>query len=294
VTGSHTYANPSPPVGRVVRVTVVDSAGERSIPPFAVSHARVADAPITVSPGSNFSAVVNSVPAVPVVVATFTDADPNPFNGTKLKDTATINWGDGVVTAGVITENSSTHVFSVTGTRVFPRVSKADPNNPGSYIPFNVVTSIRDTGVVRGTAAVQGTITPPLPTTTPNLVGTYTGTVNVKVKVAFITVGKNEPMVIQINSQNLESISGSITIDGTTVASGTFNGAAFQGTPSVERTNGLVIFSDTGSGFSVNVVGKIITNKATGLADTFAGNIVASGIPVIGKLNASFILTKTA
>jgi hypothetical protein len=41
-------------------------------------------------------------------------------------------------------------------------------------------------------------------------------------------------------------------------------------------------------------VGKIITNKATGLADTFAGNIVASGIPVIGKLNASFILTKTA
>jgi hypothetical protein len=119
VAGTHTYAEEG-------NFTVTTTISEPGTPGTftATGAARVADAPLTAA-GRNLSA--NDTAPFNGVVATFTDADPA---GTIGDYTATINWGDGTTTAGVIGAG-----FSVSGSHFY--------DFPGT---FTVHTTIRDVG----------------------------------------------------------------------------------------------------------------------------------------------------
>jgi hypothetical protein len=274
VQGSHTYANAGTDK---VTVQISDSDGSSA---KAFSLVRVTDAPITAT-GQDINGV-QGLGMINVPVATFVDPDPAATATAPATEIATIVWGSGAPSVGTITQTGPGQ-FQVSGTHAYLAAGT-----------FAVKTIVRDRGGAVSIANSNANIAVPIPTTSPSLLGTYTGTINVKIKLGFISVGKNEPLVIQIDGQTSDSLTGSITIDGNEVASGTFSGALFQGTPSVERTNGAVLFSQSGSAVTVSVAGKVITDPVTHLPKTFAGSIVASNIPIIGKVNASFTLTKTA
>jgi large repetitive protein len=108
---AHTYAEEGT---FVVTVTVTDSDG--SGPSSAANLAVVGDAALTASsPGP--IAATEGAPLTGVVVATFTDANP----GAPVSDfTATINWGDGSVSTGVVTQPGGVGTpFNVSGTHTY-------------------------------------------------------------------------------------------------------------------------------------------------------------------------------
>jgi hypothetical protein len=107
VTGSHTYAEEASTVP--VAVTITDVAGNTQ----ATAHSliNVADAPLQ---ATGKSLRRPSFGPFSGVVATFTDADPG---GVVADYTATIDWGDGTTSAGII--GSSNGVFTVSGKHTY-------------------------------------------------------------------------------------------------------------------------------------------------------------------------------
>jgi len=123
VSGSNTYLEEGRYADSLTVDDLLDSSSDTE-----TSTANVADAQLTAT-----SKVVNPIEGMAFTdtVATFTDADPN---GTASDYSATIDWGDGHNSLGVITANSSGG-FNVTGTNTYAVA--------GSYL-VNVV--INDVG----------------------------------------------------------------------------------------------------------------------------------------------------
>ena len=108
VTGSHTYAS----VGNyTVTVSAVDSAGDTDM---VQSPATVADAALSVIPTT---VTATQGQFFTGTVATFTDGNPSK---SPSDYSATINWGDGAVTAGTITDSSGNFTISGSNTYLAP------------------------------------------------------------------------------------------------------------------------------------------------------------------------------
>ncbi|HEY2909777.1 MAG TPA: hypothetical protein VGI99_06000, partial [Gemmataceae bacterium] len=103
----------------VASVKVVDVGGSTVTtangPAFSVS-----DAPLRIDATGTSITTSEAAPTGPVVLATFTDANP----GDHTADfTTAINWGDGTpldTTTGVISFNAATGVYTVTGSHIYP------------------------------------------------------------------------------------------------------------------------------------------------------------------------------
>jgi hypothetical protein len=132
VSGSHTYVEEGT---YTVTVLVVD-VDTPSNTATATTTATVADAPLT----ATCAAPAVSPQAFVGNVATLNDA--NPF-GTTTDFTATIAWGDGASSAGVVTGPIG-GPFSVSGAHVY-----------GSTGFFNITTSISDVGGSTATATCR-------------------------------------------------------------------------------------------------------------------------------------------
>jgi len=143
ISGSHTYAEEG-----TYAVTVRWGNDCHPNGTSTSFQLRVPDAPLT-TVGTSVMAVADVPVATPV--ATFTDADPG---GTASDYTAMISWGDGSVSAGIVT--STPGGFQVTGPHSYA--------NGGSY---GTTISVTDSG---GSSAVaHGTVTvtaPPTPVST--------------------------------------------------------------------------------------------------------------------------------
>ena len=106
VMGTNDYGGA--PVGPyTVIVTITDPSGEQGTAKTTAivlqsSSLKVIGTTFAVNPDSPFTGIV----------ATFTDANPG---ASSSKPTATINWGNGVVTAGMVSGPDANGVFSVTG-----------------------------------------------------------------------------------------------------------------------------------------------------------------------------------
>jgi hypothetical protein len=127
ITGSHTYAEEG---DFTITVTVHDLDGTSTI----TSMATVSDAPLSATPTS--FGVLKRMP-FSGTVATFTDANP----AAPVSDfTASIDWGDGQVTTGVINMQAG-GVFAVAGSHTF--------KGRGDY---PVTVTVRDDGGSTATA----------------------------------------------------------------------------------------------------------------------------------------------
>jgi len=125
---SHTYAEEG---GYTVEVSVSDDGGSTASGTAGVS---VADASLTpVCAAAPVSPQAFSGPT-----ATFTDAD---VNGTLTDYTASIDWGDGVTTSGVV---SGAGTYTVTGSHTYLSTG-----------PFTIKTKIDDVGGSTTTATCQ-------------------------------------------------------------------------------------------------------------------------------------------
>ena len=161
VLGTNTYAEEGT---YPVTVSITD-APPLTPPSYAVaaSVATIADAPLTATgiatpPVLPEGQIVAGVPTFSGTVATFTDADPG---GVLADYTATINWGNGVTTNGVIS-GPVAGVFSVTGSQTFEQ---------GTY-PVSVF--IKDVGGSSATAVTTFTITGTTPVVAPIAPATLT------------------------------------------------------------------------------------------------------------------------
>lgn len=132
-TPSHTYLEEGVYHGTL---TATDGAGLSATTPFV---AVVADAPLF-STGTTLNAT-EGAPFGSVVVANFSDADPN---GTVTDYTATIDWGDGTTSTGTIT---GTGPFVVTGSDTYAE--------EGTYA---VKVAIDDFGGSTTTASTKATV----------------------------------------------------------------------------------------------------------------------------------------
>jgi hypothetical protein len=122
VSGSHTYAEEGP---YTITVTVTDDGGSSAT---LTGTATVADAPLS---GSCATPVVSGT-AFAGPTATFTDQS---ATGTLSDFSATINWGDGSTSPGVITGGPGTAPYTVSGTHTY--------TTPGFYV---ITTTINDVG----------------------------------------------------------------------------------------------------------------------------------------------------
>jgi hypothetical protein len=152
VSGTNTYAEEG---GYAVAVTINDAGGSTVT---SAGTASVADAPlgatgVTVQgvEGTRFSAVV----------ATFADAD---LAGTAGDYTATITWGDGHTSTGIVAASGSS--FSVRGTHVY--------NGEGSYAVAVAITDVGGSSI--GTTSTAIISEAPLSTTPAVITATEAGT----------------------------------------------------------------------------------------------------------------------
>ena len=121
----------------------------------AFTTATVADAPLTATGltlGVAPNPLIYTFPPFSGEVASFTDADPN---GTITDYSASINWGDGVTTPGMITMSPTmTGVFLVNGTHQYAAASS---------VPYQATITVKDVGGSTATASTSITITSTVP-----------------------------------------------------------------------------------------------------------------------------------
>jgi cyclophilin family peptidyl-prolyl cis-trans isomerase len=159
VTGSNTYKEQGT---YQVKTTITDRLGAVTT---ATSMATVVDAPLSAQ-GVPVTAG-GGVPLNDIMVATFTDSDPN---GTVSDYTATINWGDGTTSTGTISAGS-TGAFSVLGSHTYSTqgtftisVTVNDVNTAGD-VPGSSTTATAMASVQQAVATVTVlTVSPASPT----------------------------------------------------------------------------------------------------------------------------------
>lgn len=139
VAPTHTYADEG---GVSPRITVIDDGGQQSSLPFS---ATVQDAALSAAAGSTVNTYVLN-PTGPETTATFHDAN---AAATTADFSATIDWGDGTQSAGVVSGNGTTG-FTVTGpVHSWPSV--------GTY---SVKTAINDDGGSTANATLTANVGP--------------------------------------------------------------------------------------------------------------------------------------
>jgi uncharacterized protein (TIGR03118 family) len=139
VEGSHTY-------GEEGSFTVTTTITHETAPTVtATSTASVAEVPISAT-GVSVTGT-DDTPLTGAVVATFTDpagAEPNASDPSGTHYSATINWGDGTVTAGSISQSGGT--FTVSGDHTY--------TEDGTFTVTTTITHESTTATVTSTATV--------------------------------------------------------------------------------------------------------------------------------------------
>ncbi|HTD23143.1 MAG TPA: hypothetical protein VK738_10845 [Terriglobales bacterium] len=137
VIGSHAYADEGP---YTAQITVTDIGGSVG---GANTNVNVLDAPLSAS-GTTINATEGALLSN-AVMAIFTDANPN---GVAGDFTATINWGDGTLSAAVVSTNG-TGGFNVSGNHVYAdegtynaQITVTDDG--GSSVIANTTVSVAD------------------------------------------------------------------------------------------------------------------------------------------------------
>ncbi len=145
VTGTHTYTEDTTVTGPyAIQTIITDDDGATTNTGGAPTLANIADAPLIALPGLTLGGVEGQ-PLVNVPVAVFTDT--NPF-GSVGDFSATIDWGDGTTTDGVIQEiggSAAGVTFEVLGTHTFTDVA-TDPitvtiTDKGGAPPITIVST---------------------------------------------------------------------------------------------------------------------------------------------------------
>jgi hypothetical protein len=249
-----------------IKVTLTNSNTSKVTTVFSV--AKVKDAALSAG-GISFTSQKASL--FTGSVATFTDDDPNAVVTPKPTETAMINWGDGTASAGTITQATPGGPFTVSGKHTY-----------GVAKTFNVTTLIRDPGGSKATATSQATVLGPQKTTTPSLVGNYSGTVHVHV---IISTSLN--FNLDITSQDLNSITGTLNVEGVQAVSGTFDATGTVG----ELTNGNFKYVYQNGSITVTISGHVSSDGK----HITSGFFMATGLPKIpvvesGSLHGTFTL----
>lgn len=265
VDASHTYTRP-----RVLFATVkLFAADGRRATVFSV--ARVADAALTAA-GDDFGGVRNALFSGPV--ATFTDADPNATATFPATETASINWGDGTASPGEITQDTPGGPFMVSGKHFYAAAKS-----------YAVTTRIHDRfGMASAIATATATIVPPFPVLTPSLIGDYVG----KVKAAGILgITGSHDFEVDITGQMIDSLTGTVKLDGATVVSGTLMAGQVNGVTAGLLSNGNFIFEQVGSDYDVTISGHVSLDGKT----ITSGYIDASASALPVRIKGAFSLT---
>jgi hypothetical protein len=151
VHASHTYLEES--TGLTMTVTVFDNGASAA----GSATETVADAALSITAVTPPTAVESTNTGL-VAVATFTDADPN---GNVSDYTASITWGDGATSQGVVVSNGN-GTFSVLGSHTFGE--EAAGLTLSVTVTDNKATATSSATFAVADAALFGTILPPSPT----------------------------------------------------------------------------------------------------------------------------------
>lgn len=248
-----------------VTVQITDSDGSKV---KVIDLARVADAPVT---ASGTSITVGKNTSFTDVVATFVDADPNAVAGVHPTESALINWGDGAISAGTITLDSSTGVFSVTGKHTY-LVAKT----------FTISTTVHDKGGSHSTATSSAMVLPPQPTTSPSLIGDYKGTIKLGGDLSLVG---SQSFELDITGQTLTSLTISLTVAGIQVVDNSMfstNGVKAVGL----LTNGNFAFEYTATNADILLEGHV---SPTG--SNIAGFVTGTGSAISPNFHGDYSLT---
>jgi uncharacterized repeat protein (TIGR01451 family) len=260
VTGTHTYAEESPPTGYTVTVTIT----HETAPTVTVSTvATVTDPPVM--PTAVPVTATEGTPTGLIPVATFTDPG-TPAGAARGSYSATIDWGDGTApTAGNITLAAG--VFTVSGNHTYAEESAA--SHPGSTPYMVKVTILHEatTATVTTTATVAEAALVGTQATVAATEGAPTGTITVA---TFVDLGGPEAVGDYIASIDWG--------DGTALTTGT----VALGGNNVFSVTGSHIYTEEAT-YKINVT---ITHEAatpitvTDTVAVFDPAVVATGVAV--------------
>ncbi len=239
---AHTYAEEG---NYSVTVTINDVGGATTL---ASSNATIADAPLSAT-----GTAVLAVDGNPFTgqVATFTDANPT----APLSDfTATINWGNGVITSGTITQPGGVGTaFVVTGSQTY---------KAGSY-PISV--TINDAG--GSTATATSTATVSAATLAPNGPG------------AALTVVEGQPFTAQLGEFTTGNPIANILQFSATIAWGdgsTSTGTITQSSAGVFTVTGTHTYAEESASNPITVT----VNDINGPTTTITASAVVEDAPL--------------
>ena len=217
-TTGHTYAEEG---SHTITVTVTDTTNNTT--GSATDTASIADAPLTAGTVTVGGGVEGVTPAT--LSATFTDANPN---GSPADFTATVNWGDGTQTTGVVTENAG--VFSVAGTHIYADEHVNEPVSVtiqdvgGSVVTESTTTTVADAPLTAGTVTASGGAAGVTPTT---LSATFTDANHGAPTSDFSgTVNWGDGSTSTFTNGNVSGSNGAFTVSGLShlyAADGTYN-----------------------------------------------------------------------
>ena len=240
---THTYQKAG---GLTITETIAEAYGDAVTDSFPINVLE----PAPVVAGVSVLAVVGeSTGSLPV--ATFTD----PAGALPLADfAATINWGDNTsASAGTITYNSSTGIFTVDGTHTY--------NVVGVYtVKVTVDLSVGATG----TATTTATVTLPLPTSgfiyvlDPSAAGalSLSGSASINIKGTLVVDSSSSSAIVASGAAEVTA-SGGVLVEGGVIVSGSAR-VAKTGTPSatLNPLENLAEPSVSGTPVSINVSGS--------------------------------------
>jgi hypothetical protein len=147
VTGSHTYFTASTSGLYPVTVTIEDSSGQSAT---ANSTANVVS-PVITPIGTTITPTVNEPLPATTIVASFLDA-----TDTASNLHATITWGNGNITTGVVTQEPGTARFDVTGSTIY--------KTPGTYsISVLLTNNTGQSATATSTAIIAVSVLTPIP-----------------------------------------------------------------------------------------------------------------------------------
>lgn len=263
VRGSHRYAEEG---NYTAHVTIADAGGSQAAPSSTVS---VSD-PSVVATGSLTIAAAQGLNFAPQSLATFTDPGGAEGLGSYA---AQVAWGDGSTSIGTITFNSSTEVFSVSGSHGYAA--------KGTYT-ITVTIAHESSAPVSVTDTASVIVAAGILLLDPNESGALTISGNGRV-----VIGGSSSIIIDSSSSSGIVMSGNGTaqatefdvsgVPGTSLSgNATLVGAVNRGVvPTLDPLSGLAIPSNSGPTFSaVNASG---TTTLTLQPGTYVGGIHASG-----------------
>jgi hypothetical protein len=254
VTGSHNYTEEG---SFPVTVTISDEDGSSII---LGTSAHVADAKLTASAATALTGIEGT--AVSGGIVSFTDANPSATVGDF---TATINWGDGIVTAGTVVANNGGG-FNVNGSHVYEEGS------------FPILVTINDVGGSTTSASQTATIADAALTAGPALA---------------IKATEGQKFGAQVATFTDANPHGTVTDFTATITWGdgsTSPGIIRQDASKAFSVLGIHTYAEEGSfpvSVTINDVGGSTTTSST-TATVADARLIAAGLPVAAVEGTSF------